>query len=78
MAYTKDTVFEARRNSTVEYEDHPFQPSPVTITAKRENKEEQPLRIACRQLKARLHGKERTFDRDETRRTEVRGSGLQI
>ena len=78
MAYTtKDTIFEAKR-SIVEYEDHPFQPSPITMASKRENKEEQPPRMVCRQLKARLHGKERTFDRDESRRTEGRGSGLQI
>jgi hypothetical protein len=76
---TKDTVFEARRNSTVEYEDHPFQPSPVTVASKRENKEEQPPRIVCRNLKVRLlHGKDRMFERDESRRTEGRGSGLQI
>jgi hypothetical protein len=77
MAYpTKETLFEVKRSSIVEYEDHPFQPSPVAMAQQRETKQEQPPRIVCGRLKARLHGRDRTFERDVSRRTE--GHGLQI
>jgi hypothetical protein len=66
-------------NSVFEYEDHPFQPSRIAAsTAPEEEKEaQQPLTTRC-QLKTRLHGKQRKFEREEPRRTGGQSRSLPV
>jgi hypothetical protein len=79
MAHSKVTSFDAKHSNAIEYEDHPFQPSRITASQQRDTKEEQQPLIVCRNLKARLlHGKERKFERDESRRTEGHTNGLPV
>lgn len=52
-------------NSVVEYEDHPFQPSRISPSQATPLHEEPRPRPGCGRLRARVHGKERKFERED-------------
>jgi hypothetical protein len=79
MGSTAKETSALAHNSAFEYEDHPFQPSRIAASAAPEEKKEtrQPLTTHS-QLKTRLHGKQRKFEREEPRRTGGQARSLPV